>query len=165
MSLPPILTWPDPRLSQVCAPVDDFAGMAPLGRGMLEIMYAAPGRGLAGPQIGVMQRIFVMDVAWIEATPTPLICINPRIVAQSDEVVTGMEACLSIPGISAEVTRPAWVQMRWNSANGDEITERLDGFAAICAQHEMDHLDGVVIFDRLDAETAAAKRAEYEAQS
>nr|WP_239113345.1 peptide deformylase [Shimia biformata] len=160
--MPPILTWPDPRLSEPCAKVTDFAGMEALGRGMLEIMYAAPGRGLAGPQIGVMQRIFVMDVTWKEGAKTPFICINPRIVAASDNKVIGEEACLSIPGVAADVARHDWIQMRWNLPNGDEVTERLEGFAAICAQHEMDHLDGVVIFDRLDAATRDEKLAEYE---
>ena len=162
MSLREILAWPDPRLAQTCAPVDDPAAVEALVSDMFETMYAAPGRGLAAPQVGVMQRLFVMGAGWKEGEMTPRTCINPRIVAASEAMATGEEACLSIPGVSAEVTRPAEITLAYTDLTGAEQVETLTGFAARCAQHELDHLDGVVIFDRLAPEARATAEAAYE---
>lgn len=158
----PILRWPDPRLSQTCAAVGD-ADMRALAEEMLQIMYAAPGRGLAGPQIGVMQRIFVMDCQWKEGAPRPTVCIDPEIVEASEELATLSEGCLSIPGVLVEVTRPAAVRLRWRDASGARQDRWLEGFEARCAQHELDHLDGIVTFDRLDPEARASAEAAYRA--
>ncbi|MEW9918409.1 peptide deformylase [Marimonas sp. MJW-29] len=164
MSLLPILKWPDPRLAQVCAPVD---GITPeiekLAADMLETMYDAPGRGLAAPQVGAMQRLFVMDTTWKEGAPAPLVCINPVLQEVSDERATMTEGCLSIPGVSAEVSRPARVRMVWTGLDGARHVQGFDGFAAVCVQHELDHLDGIVTFDHLDPETRASLIADYEA--
>lgn len=152
MSIHAILTWPDARLNMVCAPVGDITDdVHTLAADMLETMYAAPGRGLAAPQIGVLQRVFVMDATWKESEPDPMICINPKILAQSDEVLTGSEGCLSLPGVEAHVTRPATVRMEWTDLSGVVQEQDLTGFAALCAQHELDHLDGIVTLDRIDA--------------
>lgn len=162
MSLRPILRWPDPRLSRVADPVaaiDDTVRR--LAGDMLETMYAAPGRGLAAPQVGEMRRLFVMDTVWKEGDPDPLVLVNPEIVAASDETVTVAEGCLSIPGVLAEVTRPAEVTLRWTSLDGDAHEETFTGFAAACAQHELDHLDGIVTFDRVSAEARADLEAAY----
>lgn len=162
MSLLPILRWPDPRLSQVAEPVggidDDVHRLA---EDMLETMYDAPGRGLAAPQVGVMRRLFVMDTAWKEGDPAPRVLVNPRIVAASGETATGAEGCLSIPGVLAEITRPAQVTMRWTTLDGASQEETFTGFDAACAQHELDHLDGIVTFDRLSAEARADLEAAY----
>lgn len=136
----------DPLLLQVSEPVTQFDdALATLISDMFETMYAAPGRGLAAPQIGVSKRVFVVDTTWKEAEPTPMIFVNPRIVAQSDAQSTGTEACLSIPGKSYDVTRPAWVQVAWQDVEGNDCTGRFDGADAICICHENDHLDGILI--------------------
>ncbi len=165
MSVLEILMWPDPRLAQICAPLDAITPeIEQLAADMLETMYAAPGRGLAGPQVGAMVRIFVMDVGWKEGRPDPLVCINPMLQEIGEDRATNTEGCLSIPGVSAEVSRPSQVQMVWTGLNGARIVQGFTGFGAVCVQHEMDHLDGVVTFDHLDADTRAALIAQYEAQ-
>lgn len=161
MPVLPILRWPDPRLSTPCAPVE--GDVAQLAADMLETMYAAPGRGLAAPQVGVLKRLFVMDVAWKTGTPDPVVCINPAILWRSDEVAEGAEGCLSIPGISTQVTRAVAIRLAWTTLAGERREADLTGFAAICAQHEYDHLDGRVTFDRLTPEARAMALAEYAA--
>lgn len=164
MAILPILRWPDPRLATACAPVAGLTDdVRQLAADMLETMYAAPGRGLAGPQVGALVRLFVMDVGWKEGTPTPVTMVNPEILWMSDTRVTGPEGCLSIPGITTEITRAAEVRMRWTTLDGQPAEGLLTGFAAICAQHEYDHLDGVVTLDRLSAEARAAAEAAYPA--
>lgn len=143
MTVRPIVKWPDPRLSEVCAPVENLTMLADLVRDMFETMYDAPGRGLAAPQIGVMQRVFVMDPTWKDGDRSPFVCINPEIHAAGDDTAQATEACLSIPGV-------------WHET-------RLTGFAATCAQHELDHLNGVVIFDRLAPQMRAQVEARYAA--
>lgn len=161
MAVLPILRWPDPRLATPCAPVD--GDVAQLAADLLETMYAAPGRGLAAPQVGVLKRLFVMDVAWKTGPPDPSVCINPTILWRSDEVAEGDEGCLSIPGISARVARAVAIRLAWTTLDGDRREADLTGFAAICAQHECDHLDGLVTFDRLSPGARAAALAEYAA--
>jgi peptide deformylase len=165
MSILPIVKWPDPRLTEVCAPVAEITPeIETLAADMLETMYDAPGRGLAGPQVGAMLRIFVMDAGWKEGKPDPLVCINPMFQEIGEDRATGEEGCLSIPGVTAQVSRPTQVQMVWTGLNGARYVQSFDGFAATCAQHEMDHLDGVVTFDHLAAPDRAALIAEYDAQ-
>ena len=161
MAVLPIVAWPDPRLRQVCDPVPFAADRKALIADMFETMYAAPGRGLAGPQVGVMERIFVMDVTWKDGTPEPVACINPEIIQRSDAVVAREEACLSIVGVAAEVTRPAEILIRWFDPDWHEHQARLTGFHATCAQHENDHLDGRVIFDHQTPEVRAILEQAY----
>lgn len=165
MSVLDIVKWPDPRLADICAPVDEITSeIETLADDMLETMYAAPGRGLAGPQVGAMLRIFVMDTGWKEGKPDPIVCINPMLQAVSEERATQSEGCLSIPGVSAEISRPAQVQMVWTGLNGGRFVQSFTGFAAACAQHELDHLDGVVTFDHLTEALREELIAEYHAQ-
>ncbi|NNK16651.1 MAG: peptide deformylase [Sulfitobacter sp.] len=165
MSVLPILKWPDPRLAEICAPIQEITPeIETLASDMLETMYDAPGRGLAGPQVGVMQRIFVMDAGWKEGKSDPIVCINPMLQEVSEKRATNTEGCLSIPGVSAEVSRPAQVQMVWTGLNGGRYVQSFDGFAAACVQHELDHLDGVVTFDHLKEADRLALIAEFEAQ-
>lgn len=159
MSVLEILRWPDPRLAQTCAPVEE--DIRRLAEDMLETMYAAQGRGLAAPQVGRMIRLFVMDVTWKEGDASPMVAINPEISVEYDRFELGQEACLSIPGISAQIARPPRATMKWTDLEGTRHTRVLTGAAARCALHEMDHLNGIVIFDRLDADTRAALEAEY----
>jgi len=150
MTVMPVLTWPDARLRETAlavGAVDD--ALRTLAVDMLETMYAAPGRGLAATQVGVMQRLFVMDVTWKDGAPRPYVCIDPEIIDPSPDLVTRTEGCLSLPGIPAEVARPGAVTLRWTGLDGARHEERLTGFAATCAQHEVDHLDGRLCVDLL----------------
>ena len=148
-----IVLHPDPRLAQACAPVGavDEATLA-LARAMLDTMYAAPGRGLAAPQVGVLKRLFVMDAGWKQGAPAPRICIDPEITWTSPEQVVMEEGCLSIPGQPRRLSRPARIRMAWTGADGTRAEHALDGAEARIAQHEHDHLDGVLILDRPAAE-------------
>jgi peptide deformylase len=147
----PILIHPDPRLKKVCAEVPDLSDeLRVLAVDMLETMYDAPGIGLAAPQIGIMERLIVLDcVREDEGDPRPLVMFNPRIVASSDEQNVYEEGCLSIPDQYAEVTRPKLVQVEWMDRNGTAQSEEFDGLWATCVQHEIDHLDGKLFIDYL----------------
>jgi len=153
MAILPLVTWPDERLTTPCAPAVADAATRQLAADMLETMYAAPGRGLAAPQVGHMIRLFVMDTSWKEGNPNPRVLLNPEILWRSDTLVTGPEGCLSIPGITAQVPRAAAVRLRWTDLDGQEFHEILTRFDAICAQHEADHLDGILMLDRLPPES------------
>jgi peptide deformylase len=118
---------------------------------MLETMYAAPGIGLAAPQVGVGKRVIVLDLAKDGEPPTPLKLANPEIVWASDEDAVFEEGCLSVPEHYAEVARPAAVRIRYLDYD-DEIREmEASGLLATCLQHEMDHLDGILFIDHLTA--------------
>ena len=158
MAVLPILRWPDPRLEERCAEVSGDVGT--LAADMLDTMYVAPGRGLAAPQVGHLLRLFVMDVTWKEGARSPVVCINPAITWRSSGRATGAEGCLSIPGVTTHVTRAKEIRLRFTDLTGAEREEHLTGFAAICAQHEYDHLDGILTLDRISpAERAAAEAA------
>jgi peptide deformylase len=162
MTARPILRWPDPRLSLPCAPVGDVdAEIETLAADMLDTMYAAQGRGLAAPQVGVLKRFFVMDVTWKEAEPTPMVLIDPEIVSTTGEPEAGEEMCLSIPGVVTLVTRPPRIALHWTALDGNRRSAIFEGAAARCAQHEMDHLDGIVTFDRLEPEARRVAETAY----
>ncbi|WP_299861119.1 peptide deformylase [uncultured Roseobacter sp.] len=146
-----ILLHPDPRLKKQAAPVADLSDeLRALADDMLETMYDAPGVGLAAPQVGILQRLVVLDcVKGENERPRPLIMFNPEIVSSSDEMNVYEEGCLSIPEQFADVTRPAEVEVRWVDQNGKEMQETFDGLWATCAQHEIDHLDGKLFIDYL----------------
>ena len=146
-----IILHPDPRLKKEAAPVADLTDeLRSLADDMLETMYDAPGIGLAAPQVGVLQRLIVLDCVKEEgAAPRPLIMFNPEIVASSEETNVYEEGCLSIPDQYAEVTRPAEVEVRWIDRDGKEVSEVFDGLWATCAQHEIDHLNGKLFIDYL----------------
>ncbi|PJE27840.1 peptide deformylase [Pseudooceanicola antarcticus] len=145
----PILIHPDPRLKKVAAPVEDISDeLRKLSDDMLETMYDAPGIGLAAPQIGILQRLIVLDCVKEEGeTPRPLVMFNPEIVAASDETSVYEEGCLSIPEQYAEVTRPAEVTVRWMDRDGNAQEESFDKLWATCVQHEIDHLEGKLFID------------------
>ncbi len=161
MSVLPIVRWPDDRLSTPCANVGD-ADIRDLAKDMLDTMYGAPGRGLAGPQVGDMRRLFVMDVTWKEGARTPMVFVDPVITAKGDDVVSMDEGCLSIPDLMVPVTRPAEISVTWRDENGVVQSGDFDGFAARCIQHEMDHLDGVVTLDHLDTDSRATLLEGYD---
>ncbi len=163
MALREVLQWPDPRLSVVCtaATVDD--GTLGLSRDMLETMYASHGRGLAAPQIGVLARVFVMDAMWKVEAAAPEIFFNPEIIWRSDTTTVGPEGCLSIPNVVAEVARASEIILRWTTPEGAIAAQKMTGFRAICVQHEMDHLDGILTLDRLSPEARAVAEAQASA--
>lgn len=151
MTIRPILIHPDPRLKKLCDPVADISDeIRKLSEDMIETMYDAPGIGLAAPQIGVMSRLLVMDAQRDkDATPKPMVLINPEIVAESDLMNTYEEGCLSIPEQYGEVTRPREVTVRWLGLDGEEHEQDFDELWATCVQHEMDHLNGKLFIDYL----------------
>ncbi|MCB1405193.1 MAG: peptide deformylase [Rhodobacteraceae bacterium] len=151
MTLRNILIHPDPRLKKVCAPVESVSPeIGALAEDMLQTMYDAPGVGLAAPQVGVMQRLFVMDcVKSDDEAAKPMVLINPEVTWTSEEKSTHEEGCLSIPDQFAEVTRPKLVRMRWLGLDGKTHEEEFDELWATCAQHEFDHLNGKLFIDYL----------------
>ncbi len=150
MAILPIIKAPDPRLKTACEPVEAVdADLRRLMDDMLETMYAAPGVGLAAPQIGVTKRILVMDVARHDEERTPLRIVNPEIIEASGAIVSREEGCLSFPDQFAEVERPETVRVRYTDENNEIQELAAEGLAAICVQHEMDHLDGVLLVDRI----------------
>ncbi|MDU9002811.1 peptide deformylase [Sedimentitalea todarodis] len=164
MAVLPILRWPDTRLKTICEPVNAGEDIGDLIADLFDTMYAAPGRGLAAPQVGVMKRLFVIDVSWKEAEPSPMVFVNPRIIETSERKSDAEEACLSIPGITTTINRPDWVVMVWTDAQGQEQAQRFDGTWARCAQHELDHLNGIVTLQHLDAPTRKAAESRYAVQ-
>lgn len=161
MALREILLVPDPVLKQVSTPVEvvDDALRA-LMDDMLETMYAAPGIGLAAIQIGVPKQVIVMDLAKPEEPPQPRYFVNPQILWESEETAPYEEGCLSVPDIFDEVERPARVKLKYLDYQGKEVIEDADGIFAVCIQHEMDHLKGVLFIDylsRLKRDRAVAK--------
>ena len=127
---------------------------------MLETMYAAPGIGLAAIQVGVPKRVIVMDISRGDEEKAPRFFINPEIISASDEIAVYEEGCLSVPEIYDEVERPAKVRLRYLDYHGKLVEEDADELYAVCIQHEMDHLNGVLFIDhlsRLKRDRAVAK--------
>ena len=145
-----IVIAPDPVLKTKAPAVDAVDdGVRRLMDDMLETMYAAPGIGLAAPQIGVLKRILVCDVAGADDEPQPLSMVNPTLVWESAETETAQEGCQSLPDQYADVTRPAAVRVRYLDADGSPQELAAEGLLARCVQHEMDHLDGILFTDHL----------------
>ena len=153
MSKRPIILHPDPRLKKKCAEIAEIGDdMRSLAEDMLETMYDAPGIGLAAPQIGVLNRLIVLDCVKEEgAAPQPTVMFNPEVVAASEETNTYEEGCLSIPDQYAEVTRPKEVEVSWIDRDGKLQKQGFDGLWATCVQHEIDHLNGTLFIDYLGA--------------
>jgi peptide deformylase len=150
MAIREILTVPDPVLKQVSTPVEQVDDdLRALMDDMLETMYDAPGIGLAAVQIGVPKRVIVMDLARPEEEPAPRYFVNPEILWASEETAPYEEGCLSIPDIYDEVERPAKVRLRYLNYQGEQVEEEAEGVFAVCIQHEMDHLQGVLFIDHL----------------
>jgi peptide deformylase len=148
----PILIFPASGLRKTAraitpADAEDVAALIPR---MFATMYKAPGIGLAAPQVGHLLRLVVMDLV-PEKVNTPYVLINPEIIAQSDEKATREEGCLSLPDQYADVTRPAWVKVRYQDEHGAKKEIEGEGLLAACLQHEIDHLNGVLFVDYLSA--------------
>ena len=150
MALLPLVVLPDPILRSASAPVTRFdAALGKFARDMLETMYKAPGIGLAAIQVAEPIRMLVIDLAKDDQPKSPHVIVNPEIVASSDDVSTYEEGCLSIPDYYADVERPASVTVRYQDETGAEKTMDADGLMAVCLQHEIDHLNGVLFVDHI----------------
>ncbi|WP_437616548.1 peptide deformylase [Sorangium sp. So ce834] len=149
MAIRTILHYPDPRLRQKAQPVGDITPeITKLIDDMAETMYAAPGVGLAATQIGEPHRIFLVDVASDNEPSNLLVFINPEIVRQDGQQV-GPEGCLSFPGISEDIKRAERVSVRARGRDGATFEIAADGLLAVAIQHELDHLDGMLMIDRM----------------
>src|ERR687897_3861238 len=151
MALLDILEAPDRRLTTVAAAVERIdEDLLRLLDDMLETMYAAPGIGLAAPQVGVLRRAFVADLG-NEAERAPIYVINPEIVARSETTNIAEEGCLSLPKHFGEVARFDQVRVRYLDREGTTQEVEADGLLARCLQHEIDHLNGILFVDHLSA--------------
>ena len=183
MAIREILEVPDPRLKTVSTPVEIFdEDLKTLVADMFETMYAAHGIGLAAIQVGVPQRVLVIDLQPEDEDAEPEECtehgghshthrplkkeprifVNPEILDPADELNTYQEGCLSVPEIYADVERPKTCRVRWQDLEGNVHEEEMDGLMAVCIQHEMDHLEGVLFIDHLSRlkRTMALKKLE-----
>ncbi len=155
MALLPIIETPDPILRQISTPVEEVTDeLRKLIDDMFQTMYAAPGIGLAAIQVGVPKRLLVIDLQEPEEeggepVRDPLVFINPEIVEASDTLQVYSEGCLSVPDMYAEVERPDRIRARWLDRDGKPHEEEIDGLLAVCLQHEMDHLEGILFIDHL----------------
>jgi peptide deformylase len=151
MAIREILQYPDPRLREVAQPVQTFdAELRQLVEDMAETMYAAPGVGLAATQIGVNLRLFIVDTA-SEDEPSDLrVFINPELL-ELNGVQVFNEGCLSFPGVSEDIKRAEQVKVRALDLSGAPFELEADGLLAVAIQHETDHLNGVLMIDKLNA--------------
>ena len=158
----PIYVYGEPVLREETVPVDENTeGLQQLIDNMIETMHGADGVGLAAPQVGRRERLFVVDVTPFlqdmtpeEAAalpPQPMVCINPRIVAESDTTTNVEEGCLSIPDVREVVTRPERIHMRFRDREFTEQDVEIGSFLARVLQHEYDHLEGILFVDHLSA--------------
>ena len=150
MTIRKILILPDPVLRKVAQPVEAIDDrIRTLAGDMLDTMYDAPGVGLAAPQVGVLERVVVCDCSREGEPPAPMALVNPEIVWASEERKVHEEGCLSIPEYTEDVERPASVRVAYLDLDGNRQEVAADGLLAVCLQHEIDHLDGVLFIDHL----------------
>lgn len=151
MALREVVLFPDPRLKKVSEPIAEVTDeLRELARDMIDVMYDEPGIGLAAPQVGQSVRMFVIDTEWTdeEAERSPTVVLNPEI-SDREGRITWEEGCLSVPDYTATVERDAAITLRGIDLDGKPIEERAEGLRAVCIQHEVDHLDGVLFIDRI----------------
>jgi peptide deformylase len=151
MALREVLQFPDPRLKLVCEPITEVTdGLRQLARDMCEVLYHELGVGLAAPQLGEDVRLIVVDTEWNEegGKRNPLVLINPELTWKEGQIVWN-EGCLSVPDFTADVERFKHVAVRGWDPEGTEFVTEADGLRAVCLQHEIDHLNGVLFIDRI----------------
>ena len=149
MAILPILEYPHADLKTKAKPVEEIdADILRLVDDMAETMYAAPGIGLAANQVGILKRVVVIDIDYVEEKSDLIVMINPEIIARDGEVCWE-EGCLSFPGVHEEIKRSAQVTMRALNRDGLPFEVNADGLLAVAIQHELDHLDGVTMIDRV----------------
>ena len=158
MAIRRIHETPDPVLRQISKPVETFNGeLRTLVADMFETMYDAPGIGLAAVQVGEPVRLLVIDLQETSdpgdpespVVRNPRLFINPEILWHSDHQLPYTEGCLSVPEQYAEVLRPDKIRARWQDEKGKIYEEEIEGLLAVCLQHELDHLNGVLFIDHL----------------
>ena len=150
MAIKPIQFVPDPVLRKSALPVENITDKTlQLLDDMAETMYDAPGIGLAGPQIGELKRLIVMDCSRDDEKSELWQMINPEVIELSKDNSTLEEGCLSIPGHTAEVSRPDWIKLRFTDIKGREQQIKAEGLLAACIQHEIDHLNGILFIDHI----------------
>jgi peptide deformylase len=153
-----ILVYPDPFLARKAVPVaavDDR--IRALIRDMFETMYAAEGIGLAATQVAVGKRVIVLDVSPVDETIGPMAVVNPEIVSREGSV-TGVEGCLSVPGVQGEVCRAETVEVRGMDGKGSPLRIQATGILSRALQHEIDHLDGILFIERVSSSAAASAK-------
>jgi peptide deformylase len=151
MALREVLRFPDKRLAEVSEPIEEVTDeIRVLAKDMLDVMYDEPGIGLAAPQVGETVRLIVVDTEWTEegAEKSPLVLVNPEIV-QREGKLTWTEGCLSVPDFQAEVERAEQVRLLATDLDGQELVIDAEELQAVCFQHEVDHLDGILFIDRI----------------
>lgn len=151
MALREVVKFPDPLLKEVSKPIVEIDDeLRELARDMIEVMYDEPGIGLAAPQVGASVRMFVIDTEWSDdgIGKNPTVVINPEI-SDREGRITWEEGCLSVPDYTANVDRDAKITLRGSDLDGKIIEETVEGLRAVCIQHEVDHLDGVLFIDRI----------------
>lgn len=151
MPLREVVLFPDPRLKLVSKPIGEITDeIRALAADMIEVMYDEPGIGLAAPQVGASVRMFVIDTEWSddEVGRHPTVVLNPEI-SEREGRITWDEGCLSVPDYNAVVERDAKITLRGLDLEGKPIVERAEGLRAVCIQHEVDHLDGILFIDRI----------------
>ncbi len=152
MAILPIIIAPDRRLKVKCEAVDAVdEGIATLMADLLETMYAAPGIGLAAPQVGVAKRVIVIDKAGKDEPPAPLKIANPELISVSEELWIHEEGCLSLPEHYADVERPKHIHLRYRDENNQIQELEASALLATCIQHEIDHLRGTLFVDHISA--------------
>lgn len=145
-----IVKEPDPILREKSKEVENVdQSIRSLMDNMLETMYEAPGIGLAAPQVGILKRIIVIDLAKQDEPKKPLYIVNPKILWKSEEFISREEGCLSIPGYFAEVARPSKCKVQYLDYNGKAQVIDADDLLSTCIQHEVDHCDGILFIDYL----------------
>jgi len=143
-----ILIFPDPKLRRVAKKIDKFdKSLEILAQDMLQTMYEAEGIGLAATQIDVHVRLVVMDLS--EERNDPRVFVNPEYTILDKSLFTYEEGCLSIPGFNEEISRPSKILLKWQDLQGNFHEDKPDGIFTVCAQHEIDHLDGKLFVDYL----------------
>jgi peptide deformylase len=161
MALLQIRHYPDPVLKVPAVPVEIFDdSLRQLAADMAETMYAAPGVGLAAPQVGVSSRLLVIDCSARDEGPGLLSVVNPEIL-ESDGELFDEEGCLSVPGYYANVARKERVKVRFQDLQGESRTLEAEGLWAVAFQHEIDHLDGILFVDRLSPLKKSMFRKKY----
>ena len=150
MAVKKILLYPDPRLLMRSAKINIFdKNLVNLSKDLIDTMYDADGVGLAAPQIGINKRIFVMDCSSENEEKDCRVVINPEIEHASEELGSYKEGCLSIPGITEEISRPKVIKVLYQDVNGVLQRDTYDDLWSICFQHELDHLNGKLFIDHL----------------
>ena len=143
-----ILIFPDPKLRKVAKRIDKFdKSLEMLSKNMLKTMYEAEGIGLAATQVDIHIRLVVMDLS--EERNEPRVFVNPEYTILDKSPFTYEEGCLSIPGFNEEISRPSKILLKWQDLQGNFHEEKPDGIFTVCAQHEIDHLDGKLFVDYL----------------